>query len=60
MARLDIIVFGATGYTGSYLVKELATTFKNEKITWGIAGRSQKRLNALLKASQIEERSKIF
>ena len=33
MERLDIIVFGATGYTGSFLVRELATTFKNEKIT---------------------------
>ena len=57
MERLDIIVFGATGYTGSFLVRELATTFKNEKISWGIAGRSGKRLNDLLKSVSMEENS---
>lgn len=58
MSRLDVIVFGATGYTGSFLVKELATTFKNERLTWGIAGRSQKRLDDLIKSIGIEDKSK--
>ena len=31
--------------------------FKNEKISWGIAGRSGKRLNDLLKSVSMEENS---
>lgn len=48
MSKVDIMIFGATGWTGKYLVKHLATTYKNENITWAVAGRSIERLNALL------------
>ena len=44
MSRLDIVVFGATGYTGKFVVRELANAYQTEKITWGIAGRSEKKL----------------
>jgi short subunit dehydrogenase-like uncharacterized protein len=50
MDRLDIIVFGATGYTGNFVVKELAKTFRSEKFSWGIAGRYEKKLKELLKS----------
>ena len=33
----------------------MATTFKNEKLTWGIAGRSQKRLDDLIQSVGIED-----
>lgn len=57
MSRLDYIVFGATGYTGSFLVRELATTFKSEKYTWGVAGRSQKKLSDLIESLPLENKS---
>lgn len=57
MSRLDFIVFGATGYTGSFLVRELSTTFKNEKYLWGIAGRSQKKLNDLIESLSLANKS---
>ena len=48
MNRLDIVIFGATGYTGKFVVRELANAFKNENFTWGIAGRSQQKLSDVL------------
>ncbi|VEL31839.1 unnamed protein product [Protopolystoma xenopodis] len=45
----DIVIFGATGYTGKYVVEELARTLKDsEKVRWAIAGRNDDKLrNAL-------------
>ena len=54
MSRVDLIIFGATGYTGKFLVRELATTYKNEQITWAVAGRSSKRLEAVLESVSAE------
>lgn len=54
MSRFDVIIFGATGYTGKYLVKELATTYENEQLRWAIAGRSMKRLDAVLESVATE------
>lgn len=48
MNRLDIVIFGATGYTGKFVVRELANAYKTEKILWGIAGRSEKKLKEVL------------
>lgn len=44
---LDIVIFGATGFTGKYTILnavKLLTDFK-----WGIAGRSQQKLEDVLK-----------
>jgi short subunit dehydrogenase-like uncharacterized protein len=49
MSRLDIIVFGATGYTGKFVVRELAFLMKTKsKLNWGVAGRSKEKLNQIL------------
>ncbi|XP_061706100.1 saccharopine dehydrogenase-like oxidoreductase [Cydia pomonella] len=49
--RVDLVVLGATGFTGRYVVKHLAS-INNETdysdLTWGIAGRSKEKLNNLL------------
>lgn len=46
---IDIVVLGATGYTGKCVVKMLATLTKEEyyDITWAIAGRSKEKLQDL-------------
>ncbi|XP_014471468.1 PREDICTED: saccharopine dehydrogenase-like oxidoreductase [Dinoponera quadriceps] len=47
--RLDIIIFGATGFTGKYVVKRAAYLCKEWKLNFGIAGRRKEALEAVLK-----------
>jgi len=49
--RLDIIVFGGTGYTGLYVVENLIKTIdkENQDVTWGVAGRDEKKTREALK-----------
>ncbi|XP_011862890.1 PREDICTED: saccharopine dehydrogenase-like oxidoreductase isoform X2 [Vollenhovia emeryi] len=54
--RLDIIIFGATGYTGKYVVKNVTHMCKEQKMKFGVSGRRQKALETVVKefASDIE------
>ncbi|KAI5636339.1 saccharopine dehydrogenase NADP binding domain-containing protein [Phthorimaea operculella] len=55
--RLDIIILGATGFTGTFTAKNLALICKEPEyahLKWGIAGRSKEKLFALL--TQMEEK----
>ena len=46
--RLDLVVFGATGFTGQFVVEEIAR-IENEHpgLSWGIAGRSRAKLEKI-------------
>lgn len=46
----DIVVFGATGFTGKYVCAELARNASSEDspIRWAIAGRSKEKLEGSL------------
>lgn len=44
--RLDVIIFGASGYTGKYTVYEGVKLLKGLK--WGIAGRNREKLEEVL------------
>lgn len=44
--RLDVIIFGASGYTGKYTVYESTKVLKGLK--WGVAGRSKDKLENVL------------
>lgn len=55
--RYDLVVFGATGFTGQFVVEEVARVAQieaNKKgegagtINWAIAGRSEEKLKAAL------------
>lgn len=37
--KLDVIIFGATGFTGKYTVYQAVETLKGLK--WGVAGRNE-------------------
>lgn len=43
---LDVIIFGASGFTGKYCIYEATKVLSNLK--WGIAGRSQEKLEKVL------------
>lgn len=47
---LDIIVLGATGFTGKCTVQHLARLTKEKylDVTWGIAGRSKDKMQSLI------------
>ncbi|XP_071556972.1 saccharopine dehydrogenase-like oxidoreductase isoform X1 [Temnothorax nylanderi] len=47
--RLDMIIFGATGYTGKYVVKDATHMCKEQKKKFGIAGRRREGLYAVVK-----------
>lgn len=45
--RLDVVIFGASGFTGKATVIEAVKILS--KLSWGIAGRSKDKLEAVLK-----------
>ncbi|ETN67050.1 saccharopine dehydrogenase domain-containing protein [Anopheles darlingi] len=45
--KLDVVIFGASGFTGKYTVLESIKLLGNMR--WGIAGRSQNKLEEVLK-----------
>ncbi|XP_034936717.1 saccharopine dehydrogenase-like oxidoreductase [Chelonus insularis] len=47
--RLDLIIFGATGFTGKYTVQEAAKFCKMNPFTWGVAGRNNERLQDIVR-----------
>lgn len=49
MSKLDIILFGATGFTGRHAVEALINISKEKGITWGVAARNKEKLTNLLK-----------
>ena len=47
--KYDLVVFGATGFTGQFVVEEIAKTIDEESgLTWAIAGRTMKKLQEVL------------
>ncbi|XP_076641028.1 saccharopine dehydrogenase-like oxidoreductase isoform X2 [Halictus rubicundus] len=54
--RLDIVIFGATGFTGSQAVKVAAQLSKEKQFKFGVAGRRKEALEGVVKefASDIE------
>ncbi|XP_047518020.1 saccharopine dehydrogenase-like oxidoreductase isoform X1 [Pieris napi] len=49
MSRLDLVIFGATGFTGKHVVMEMNRQLKRYPLSWGIAGRSQAKLEEVIK-----------
>lgn len=47
-SRLDVIVFGASGYTGQYVVEEMARKGQQFGLKWGVAGRTVDKLKQIL------------
>jgi short subunit dehydrogenase-like uncharacterized protein len=50
--KLDVIIYGATGFTGSLCVKYFKT--KYPEIKWGIAGRNKNKLKGLHKFQSLD------
>ena len=51
---LDVVVYGATGYTGKLVVEYLLNQYgKGEDFKWAIAGRNQDKLNNLIEEFEL-------
>ena len=46
---IDIVIFGATGFTGELTAAHLAQCKERDQLKWAIAGRSQAKLNDVKK-----------
>uniref|UniRef100_A0A158Q789 Sacchrp_dh_NADP domain-containing protein n=1 Tax=Elaeophora elaphi TaxID=1147741 RepID=A0A158Q789_9BILA len=51
MSRYDIVLYGASGFTGAYVLKLLVDEQKQNKLSFAIAGRSENRLKKLLETT---------
>lgn len=47
--KLDIVIFGATGFTGRYVIKEAARLAKEKEFNFGVAGRRKEALESAVK-----------
>jgi len=46
--KYDIIVFGASGFTGQFVVMEMGRFSQTYNLTWAIAGRNTVKLQTVL------------
>lgn len=53
--KYDLVIFGASGFTGQFVVEEVARTVDSENgLKWAVAGRDMKKIQAVLtKASAV-------
>lgn len=49
----QITVFGATGYTGRFVVEELKKR-QTKGVSWAVAGRNEEKLKTTLRGTHIE------
>jgi short subunit dehydrogenase-like uncharacterized protein len=52
--EFDLVIFGATGFTGQFVVEEVARTVQNDSIKWAVAGRNKEKLSEALKIATKE------
>ncbi|MDI4236146.1 saccharopine dehydrogenase NADP-binding domain-containing protein [Bradyrhizobium sp. Arg237L] len=46
-SKFDIVIYGATGFTGQLVAEYLAQHYKGDSLTWAMAGRSKDKLAAV-------------
>jgi len=44
----DLIIFGATGFTGQYVAEEVSRIAGDEHISWAVAGRNVDKMKTIL------------
>jgi short subunit dehydrogenase-like uncharacterized protein len=52
---LDVVIFGASGYTGKFVTRQMSKVFKKESIKFGIAGNTLSDLKHLLRDVSSQE-----
>ncbi|KAJ3191052.1 hypothetical protein HK101_008136 [Irineochytrium annulatum] len=52
---LDVVVYGATGFTGKRVAKEIVRHLSSRPLKWGVAGRDRKKLEEVISFLELEE-----
>ena len=52
--KYDIVVHGATGFTGKLICEYLSLNNDKERIKWSISGRNEEKLSAIAKKYNID------
>lgn len=55
--KLDIVLYGATGFTGGLVAEYLAATSERTPLRWALAGRSREKLEAVRSSLRLPEGS---
>ena len=48
MSKLDLVIYGASGFTGQFVIEYVERAAREQNLTWAVAGRSEGRLRAAL------------
>ena len=57
--ELDLIIWGATGFTGQLVSEYISKKYSNSSLKWGIAGRNKEKISSVAKRLNIDE-NRIF
>lgn len=57
--KFDLVVFGASGFTGQYVIKDLVKHKEQRTVTWAVAGRSKSKLSQCLHEVELETGKKL-
>ena len=52
--KLDLVIWGATGFTGQLVCEYIARSYECKDLNWTIAGRDEKKLSKLKNRLNIE------
>ena len=48
MSKYELVIYGASGFTGQFVIEYVARAGLEQDLTWAVAGRSEGRLKAAL------------
>ena len=54
--KLDLIIWGATGFTGQLVCQHIKNNYPKTKLVWGIAGRNKEKLLTICKKLNLNEK----
>ena len=54
--KLDLIIWGATGFTGRLVCQHIKNTYSKTKLVWGVAGRNKEKLLTICKKLNLNEK----
>ena len=48
MSKYDLVIYGASGFTGQFVIEYVARAGEEHHLAWAVAGRSEGRVRAAL------------